>query len=109
VSEQRQNGTVWYGLEAVSQEEALGYIATPIERTDKGVRTAIETGAYETSDELSGAHELVRADDSYYVVYPTVVREYRGTERSLTVVVLQWLLGVAGAILILRGQRHRVE
>ncbi|SEP32816.1 hypothetical protein SAMN05216388_10912 [Halorientalis persicus] len=109
ISEERQNGTVWYGLEAVSQEEALKYIATPIERTNKGVQTAIEAGAYETSDELSGAHELVQTDDSYYVVYPTVVQEYEGTERSLTVVVLQWLLGIAGAILILRGQRHRVE
>jgi hypothetical protein len=109
VSEERQNGTIWYGLEAVPQEEALKYIATPVERTNKGVRTAIETGSYETSDELSGAHELVRADDSYNVVYPTVVQEHRGIERSLTVVVLQWLLGIAGAILILRGQRHRVE
>lgn len=109
VSEERPNGTVWYGLEAVSQEEALRYIPTPLERTDRGVRTAIETGSYETSDELSGAHELVQADDSYYVVYPTVVQEHRGIERSLTVVVLQWLLGIAGAILILRGQRHRIE
>ena len=109
VSEERPNGTVWYGLEAVSQEEALRYIPTPLERTDRGVRTAIETGSYETSDELSGAHELVQADDSYYVVYPTVVQEHRGMERSLTAVVLQWLLGIAGAILILRGQRHRVE
>jgi hypothetical protein len=109
VSEERQNGTVWYGLEAVSQEEALRYIATPRERTANGVRTAIETGGYETSDELAGAHELVQADDGYYVVYPTVVQEHGETERSLTVVVLQWLLGIAGAMLILRGQRHRVE
>jgi hypothetical protein len=29
VSEERGNGTVWYGLEAVPREEALGYIATP--------------------------------------------------------------------------------
>ncbi|WP_336338765.1 hypothetical protein [Haloarcula brevis] len=109
VSEERPNGTVWYGLEAVSQEEALRYIATPLERTNKGVRTAIETGSYETPDELSGAHELVQADDSYYVVSPTVVKEHRGIERSQTVVVLQWLLGITGAILILRGQRHRIE
>jgi len=108
VSEERDNETVWYGLEVVSQEEALKYIATPLERTDKGVRTAIEAGAYETSDEVSGAHELVQADDSYYVVYPTVVQDHGETERSLTVVVLQWLLGIAGAILILRGQRHRI-
>ncbi|MGQ4556750.1 hypothetical protein [Halobellus sp. GM3] len=109
VSEERPNGTVWYGLEAVSQEEALRYIATPLERTNKGVRTAIETGSYETSDELSGDHELVQADNSYYVVSPTVVQEHRGTERSLTVVVFQWLLGITGAILILREQRHRIE
>jgi hypothetical protein len=109
VSEARETGTVRYGLEAVPQEEALRYIATPLERTDRGVRTAIETGAYETSDELPGANELVRADEGYYVVYPTVVQEHLGAERSLTVVVLQWLLGTAGAVLILRGQRHRVE
>lgn len=109
VSEEQPNGTVWYGLEAVSQEEALRYIATPSERTNKGVRTAIETGSYETSDKLSGANELVQADNSYYVVYPTVVQEHRGIERRPTVVVLQWLLGITGAILILRGQRHRVE
>ena len=109
VSDERQNGTVWYGLEAVSEDEALRYIATPKDKTSNGVRTAIATGSYETSDELAGAHELVQVDDSYYVVYPAEVHEHRGTERSLTVVVLQWLLGITGTILILRGQRHRVE
>jgi hypothetical protein len=109
VSEDRRNGTVWYGLESVSQAEALKHVATPVERAERGVRTAIETGSYETSDELAGAHELVRAEDSYYVVYPAAIREFPGTERRLTVVALQWLLGIAGAVLILRGQRHRVE
>ncbi|WP_254523176.1 hypothetical protein [Natrinema caseinilyticum] len=103
------NGTVWYGLESVPREDALDGIATPLSRTNRGVRTAIETGAYETSDELSGTHELVQAGDRYYVVYPTAYHEYRGTERRLTVVVLQWLLGIIGVILVLRGQRHRIK
>jgi hypothetical protein len=66
-------------------------------------------GTYETSDELEGAHELVQAGDDYYVVYTAASTEYRNSERSTTVIVLQWLLGITGAFLILRGQRHRVE
>ncbi|ELY80483.1 hypothetical protein C486_08790 [Natrinema gari JCM 14663] len=112
VTEEGQNGTVRYGLQSVPREEALGYIATPLSRTNRGVRTAIETGTYETSDELPGAHELVQAGDRYYVVYPAAYHEDRGdwgSERSPAVVVLQWLLGIIGAFLVLRGQRHRVE
>ncbi|WP_201289188.1 hypothetical protein [Halovenus carboxidivorans] len=109
ITEEREDGTVRYGLAPVSTEEALEDVATPLERTERGVRTAIETGTYETSDELSGANELVQADNTYYVVYATAVHERQGTERRRAVVVLQWVLGIAGALLILRGQRHRVE
>jgi hypothetical protein len=102
------NETVIYGLEPLPRAEALDRIATLLSRANDGVRTAIETGTYETSDELAGVHELVRADDGYYVVYPTAIREQE-SERTLTVVGLQWMLWIIGAVLILRGQRHRVE
>lgn len=109
ITEAGPNETVRYGLESVPRSEALRYIATPLSRTDQGVQTAIETGTYETSDELGGAHELVKAGDDYYVVYTAASTEYRNAERSTTITVLQWLLGITGAFLILRGQRHRVE
>lgn len=108
-AEENDNGTVDYGLQPVPQDEALEHIATPLPRADRGVRAAIETGTYETSDELPGAHELVRADDRYYVVYPAAYHEDHGSERTPTVVALQWVLGFTGAFLVLRGQRQRVE
>lgn len=108
-AEETENETVQYGLTPVPQNEALEYIATPLSRADPGVRTAIETGTYETSDRLPGAHELVRTGDRYYVVYPAAYHEEGGSERSLSVVVLQWVLGFTGAFLVLRGQRQRVE
>jgi hypothetical protein len=102
------NNTVVYGLEAQSQDEVLDRIAQPLSRVDDGVKTAIETGTYETTDELAGTHELVRSDDRYYVVYPELIEE-RESERTTPVVLLQWMLGLLGVFLVLRGQRHRVE
>lgn len=108
-TDEAENGTVRYGLQPISQEEALEHIATPVSRTNHGVRTAIETGSFETSDELPGAHELVRHDDRYFVVYAAALHREHGAERSWTVVTLQWVLGVTGALLVLRGQRQRVK
>jgi hypothetical protein len=102
------NNTVVYGLEAQSQDDVLDQIAQPLSRANDGVKTAIETGTYETTDELAGTHELVRADDRYYVVYPELIEE-RESERTTAVVLLQWMLGILGAFLVLRGQRHRIE
>ena len=109
VTGEGQDGNVSYGLEPVPQEAALDGVATPLSRVNHGVMIAIETGAYETSDELPGAHELIQAGDRYYVVHPTASHEHRGSERTPAVVVLQWMLGFTGAFLMLRGQRHRVE
>lgn len=104
-----ENGTVRYELEPVPQEEALDYVATPFSRASPGVRTAISQGKYVTSDELSGAQELVSTDEGYFVVSAVSYSVHHQSERKETVVVLQWILGFVGAFLILRGQRQRVE
>ncbi|WP_018257733.1 hypothetical protein [Halomicrobium katesii] len=104
-----QNGTVRYGLEPVPQDKALDRIATPLSETSPGVRTAISQGKYVTSDELSGAEELVSTDEGYFVVYAAASSVDHTAERTAAVVALQWILGFTGAFLILRGQRRRVE
>lgn len=109
VAMEGENGTMRYGLEPVPQEEALGYIATPLSRVSSGVRTAISQGEHVTSDELSGAHELVSTDEGYFVVSEAASSVDRTSERTTVVITLQWLLGLTGAFLILRGQRQRVE
>lgn len=103
-----ENGTVRYGLESVPHEDALGDIATPLSRVSPDVRTAISQGKHVTSDELSGAHELVSTDEGYFVV-TDAVSVNRTSERTGTVIALQWILGFTGAFLVLRGQRQRVE
>lgn len=104
-----ENETVRYGLEPVPQEEALGYIATPLSRTSSGVQTAISQGNYVTSDELNGAHELVSTDEGYFVVSNVASSVDPTSERTAVVIALQWILSLTGAFLTLRGQRQRVE
>lgn len=104
-----QDGTVRYDLEPVPLDEALDRIATPLSRADTGVRAAIKSGEYETSDELSGAHQLVSDDGQYYVVHARAYHVEPGPERMPAVVALQWVLGFIGAGLVLRGQRQRIE
>lgn len=108
ISEELPNETVRYDLRRVPMTEALDYAATPIDRASPGVRRAIRSGSFETSDELPGANELVRADDGHYVVYPAAYRVEDGSERSPFVVVFQWVLGFLGGWLVLGGQRRRV-
>lgn len=103
-----ENGTMRYGLEPVPQAEALDYIATPFSRVSPGIRTAISQGEYVTSDELSGAQEIVSTDEGYFVV-SAVSSVQRTPERTVAVVALQWILGFFGAFFILRGQRQRVK
>ncbi|WP_415379699.1 hypothetical protein [Halosimplex sp. TS25] len=107
VAEELENGTVEYGLEPVPRSEALEAVSTQIDDASNGVREAIETGEYRTSDPLDGADELVVHDGSYYVVTATSYRA-TGSERRGVVVFLQWALGAGGAWLVLRGQRLRV-
>ena len=109
VAEELPNETVHYDLQRVPMTEALDYVATPIDRASPGVRRAIRSGSFETSDELPGANELVRADGGYYVVYPAAYRVENGSERSSFVVFLQWVLGFLGGWLVLGGQRRRVR
>lgn len=101
------SASVRYGLEAVPRDRALADIATPIRDAPAGVRDAIRSGSFETRDELDGANELVVADDTYYVVYTTSAHVEYGTERTRTVIVGQWVAGLIGGILVLRGQRER--
>lgn len=107
VAEER-NGSVRYGLEPVPREVAMDDASTDVERAPPGVRRAIRTGRVETSDELPGANELVRADGEYHVVYRAAARTTTG-DRAAPVVALQWMSGVVGLALVLRGQTVRVE
>ncbi len=107
VADDPGNGTVEYTLAPVSQSAALDSISDPSREATEGVRTALETGEYRTSDPLDGANELVVYDGSYYVVSEVSSRTTTGERRTI-VVFLQWTLGAAGAWLVLRGQRLRV-
>lgn len=108
VAEELSNGTVRYDVESVRRTEALDAVSTPIHRASPGVRAAVQAGQFETRDQLDGANELVRTEDGLYVVYAATSLRESG-ERSPRVVVLQWALVVLGALLVLRGQRHRVN
>ncbi|WP_459193366.1 hypothetical protein [Halosimplex sp. J119] len=101
------NDTYEYGLEPVARSQALDYVAVSSDEASTGVRRALETGQYRTSDPLDGADELVAHDGDYYVVTAT---SYSTTdeERRNVVIFLQWIAGIAGAWLVLRGQRLRV-
>lgn len=105
--EQFENGSVEYGLQPVARPAALDRIAAEPDRVSAGVRTAIETGQYRTSDPLDGADELVAHDGGYYVVTATSYRTTPGERRDF-VVALQWVAGAGGGWLVLRGQRLRV-
>lgn len=107
VAEELPNGTVEYGLEPVAQDPALDDVADPSSEVSRGIRRAVETGKFRTSDPLSGAGELVAHDGSYYVVTATSYRTTTGERRDI-VVFLQWAAGIGGASLVLRGQRLRV-
>lgn len=107
VAEELENGTYEYGLEPVPRSSALETVATPIDDASRGVRNAIETGQHRTSDPLDGAGELVVHDGNYYVVTATSYRTTTGERRDI-VIALQWIAGIGGALLVLRGQRRRV-
>ncbi|WP_209452230.1 SH2 domain-containing protein [Halosimplex halophilum] len=107
VAEELGNGTYEYGLEPVPQSSALESVATPIEDASRGVRRAVETGQYRTSDPLDDADELVEHDGDYYVVTATSYRTTTGERRDI-VIALQWVAGIGGGLLVLRGQRRRV-
>jgi hypothetical protein len=107
VGEELANGSVEYDLEPVSQARALDAVATPSSEASRGVRNAVETGEFRTSDPLPGAGELVAHEGSYYVVTATSYRTTTGERRDI-VVFLQWAAGIGGAALVLHGQRLRV-
>lgn len=99
--------TVTYDIRPVDQSTALERITTPLENAPDPIQTAVTTGRYETSDELENSAQLVRDDGRYYVLH-LAEAHVRPGERLTIVVILQWVLGVVGAGLILRGQRLRV-
>jgi hypothetical protein len=107
VAEEVRGDVVNYSLERVSSEEALSDVAIDTSRASEGVRAAVTSGHYTTSDRLPGANELVRHEGSYYVVH-LAGGHWGPNERAPFVVTLQWIAGIGGAWLILRGQRLRV-
>ncbi|MFC7197097.1 hypothetical protein ACFQL4_24700 [Halosimplex aquaticum] len=92
VADDLGNDTVEYTIRPVSQSAALDSIAEPSSDASRGVRTALETGEYRTSDPLDGANELVTHDGDYYVVSMVSSRTTTGGRRT-SVVALQWALG----------------
>ena len=102
-------------LDRTPAVEALGDVADPVSRADRGVRRAIRSGSVRTHRELEGANQLWKEDGRYYVVYRTSfgnsgpfdflgVGFGRALETAITVVGM-----VAGLVLVLRGQRRRVD
>ncbi|QLH76357.1 hypothetical protein HZS55_03135 [Halosimplex rubrum] len=106
-TEELANGSVEYGLEPVPKSRVLDSVAVSSDDASRGVRGALETGQYRTSDPLDDADELVAHDGSYYVVTEVASRTTTGERRDI-VIGLQWVAGIGGGWLVLRGQRHRV-
>lgn len=95
-------GEINYSHERVANQRVLRSVATPLQRASRGIRTAIESGSYVTSDPLEEAETLVRTDQGYYVVHATEVHETSG-ERRVVVRALQWIAGALGVFLIYRS------
>lgn len=108
VAEELANGSVRYDLAPAEESTALSAVATPLERTSRPVRRAVETGSVTTSDRLAGANELIETDDGYYVVHAASHTEHRNSERRWWATALTWLAVAVGLYWVLRGQRERV-
>ncbi|QPV64758.1 hypothetical protein I7X12_09205 [Halosimplex litoreum] len=107
VGRELANDSVEYGLDSVPRSEALEWVAAESREASAGIREALETGQYRTRDRIDGADELVEHDGDYYVVTATSYRTTTGERRDI-VIALQWIAGIGGALLVLRGQRLRV-
>lgn len=110
VAEELDDDTVRYDMRLVPTSEALDGVATEYEHADRTIQHTIRNGNYTARDPLDGTNKLVERDGRYYVVDGFTGWEDDGDGgRSDLVVLAQWLLGIAGARLILEGQRTRVE
>lgn len=102
VTEETGDGHINYTHEEIPSREALERISTPIQDASPGIRDAITTGSYVTSDPLAGAETLIRTEDGYYVVHTTEMYETTG-ERRVIVRVFQWIVGILAIVLIYRA------
>ncbi|SFL12974.1 hypothetical protein SAMN04487950_2631 [Halogranum rubrum] len=110
VAEEYADRPVRYDMKPVATSEALDRVSTEYEDADRAIQYTIRAGNYTARDPIDGANELVERDGQYYVVDGFNGWEDDGDGgRSDLVVLAQWLLGIAGARLILEGQRTRVE
>lgn len=111
VAEQLDDDTVRYDMRQAPTDEALDGVSTEYEHADRTIQYTIRNGNYTARDPIDGTNELVERDGRYYVVSSPGGGSYGGDDsgRSGLVVLAQWVLGIAGARLILEGQRTRVE
>lgn len=106
VTTEAANGSVTYTHERVPNGEALDRVSTPLREASSGVRTAITSGSYVTSDRLPEAGTLVRTDDGYYVVSVAEMHETTGERRPL-VRAGQWMAAGLAVLLIYRAGARR--
>ena len=108
VAKEGTDDQVKYDLRSVPTDEALDRVATEYEALPRKAQFTIDNGSHTARDPIDGANELVEKNGSYYVVHGAKVQG-NADERSQIVVLAQWVFGIAGARLILEGQRARVE
>ncbi|SDN26566.1 hypothetical protein SAMN04487949_3772 [Halogranum gelatinilyticum] len=108
VAREGADNQIKYDSRPVPTDEALDRVATEYEHAPRKAQFTIDSGSYAARDPIDGANELVEKNGSYYVVHETRVRR-NADERSQIVVLGQWVFGIAGAGLVMKGQRARVE
>jgi hypothetical protein len=98
------NGTL--RLQHLAREVALKEIATPLKETTSEIQNAVKTGQVTTNQPLSGAGELIRKGETYYVVYEAA-SQYSASGQSVETGLM--IGGIAvGFWLVFKGQRRRV-
>ena len=110
VAEEIDADRVRYDMRPVDTGEALDEVATEYEDADRTIQYTIRNGNHTVRDSIDGTNELIERNGRYYVVdgFPGWEDDGDGG-RSDLVVLGQWVFGIAGARLILEGQRTRVE
>lgn len=107
----RRNGTYYLTLEQVSRTEALLEVSTRYEDASKPIQKAIQSDSVTTHSRLEGANELVRYNGNYYVVDLQSTAEswpspFLGSLVETGLVVIGFITGL---VLVLKGQRARIE
>ena len=93
-------------LESVPRDDALERVSTAYAAAPTPIQRAVRTGSASTHREVKTAGELVSRGGNYYVVRLAERVDAPGGERILKYFLLG---GGVGLLLVLSGQRRRVE